>query len=115
MNNHERRSSIPRRLCYRRCSIVGFSRQPPGSQIYYAVGGVDIDYPILGIPVATLVPACFNGIIYGIIVWVVYSVVFGRGKDQQQIQQRVEIHQNVQVQDTDKDVKPQDTSPEDEA
>lgn len=88
---------------------------PPGSQIYYAVGGVDIDYPILGIPVATLVPACFNGIIYGIIVWIIYSVVFGRGKDQQQIQQRVEIHQNVQIQDKDKDVKTQDTSKEDEA
>jgi hypothetical protein len=85
---------------------------PPGSQIYSAVGGVDIDYPILGIPVATLVPACFNGIIYGIIAWIIYSAVFGRGKDQQQIQQRVEIHQNVQVQDKDKDVTAQDTSKE---
>lgn len=86
---------------------------PPGDQIYQAVGGVDIDYPILGIPVATLVPACFNGIIYGIIVWVIYSVASGQGKDQQQIQQKVEIHQDVHVQD--KDVEAKDTSNEAEA
>jgi len=71
---------------------------------------VDIDYPILGIPVATLVPACFNGIIYAIIVWVIYSVASGQGKDQQQIQQKVEIHQDVHVQD--KDVEAKDTSNE---
>jgi len=83
---------------------------PPGSQIYYAVGGVDIDYPILGIPVKNLVPAVFNGVIYGVIVWVIYSVVLGRGKEQQQIQQNVEIHQDVHVQD--KGVETKDTSNE---
>ena len=53
---------------------LGYPSLPFGSQIYYAIGGVNIDYPILGIPLTTLVPAVFNGIIYGIIVWLIFSI-----------------------------------------
>jgi predicted flap endonuclease-1-like 5' DNA nuclease len=47
---------------------------PPGRLIYEAVGGTDVDYPILGISIATLVPAAFNGVIYGFIVWLIYTL-----------------------------------------
>ncbi len=47
---------------------------PFGNQIYYAVGGVNINYPILGVPITTLVPAVFNGVLYGFIVWLIYSL-----------------------------------------
>jgi hypothetical protein len=56
---------------------------PPGQQIFTAIGAVETGYPILGMPVSTLVPAVFNGIIYGIVVWVIYSMTLGRGKDRQ--------------------------------
>jgi hypothetical protein len=60
---------------------LGYPSLPFGSQIYNAIGGVNIDYPILGIPLTTLIPAFFNGIIYGVIVWLIYSIASrGRGK-----------------------------------
>jgi hypothetical protein len=59
---------------------------PFGNRIYYGIGGVNINYPILGIPITTLVPAVFNGVIYGFIVWLIYSIASkatGRGKKTQ--------------------------------
>lgn len=53
----------------------GYPILPPGRQIYDAIGGTDIDYPILGISVTTLVPAVFNGVVFGVVVWLVYSVL----------------------------------------
>jgi hypothetical protein len=31
------------------------------------------DHSVLGVPVTTLVIAIFNGVVYGIIVWLVYT------------------------------------------
>ena len=87
--------------------VVTFSYPtlPPGKEIYYAIGAVDIDYPILGIPVSTLVPVVFNGLVYGFIAWLLYTIVSGvsgRGKEPSQtIQQRV----TVQVQDKEKEAR----------
>lgn len=63
-------------------ATLGAPSIPPGRDIYYAIGAVDVDYPILGISVATLVPAVFNGIIYGIVVWVAYSILSSATKKQ---------------------------------
>ena len=71
---------------------LGYAELPPGKQIYDAIGGIDIDYPILGISVSTLVPACFNGIVYGIIAWILYSVASGGIKAE-----RVEVAVDVNV------------------
>ena len=54
---------------------LGYPTLPFGQQIYNAIGGLNINYPIAGIPVSTLVPAVFNGVVYGVIVWIIYSVV----------------------------------------
>jgi len=54
---------------------LGYASLPPGRQIYDAIAGVETDYPVLGIPATTLVAAVFNGVIYGIIIWLVYTVV----------------------------------------
>ncbi|MCJ7631086.1 hypothetical protein MUP77_01600 [Candidatus Bathyarchaeota archaeon] len=82
---------------------LGYPTLPFGSQIYYAVGGQNINYPIAGIPITTLVPAVLNGVVYGFIVWLIYSIVSGatgKGKKESQtIQQNV----NVQVADKEKD------------
>ena len=74
---------------------------PPGRDIYYAIGAVDVDWPILGIPVATLVPAIFNGLIYGFIVYVIFSVISSTaGKDKKESQT---IKQTVNVDVSDKE------------
>ena len=80
----------------------GYPSLPYGSQIYYAIGGVNINYPILGIPITTLVPAVFNGVVYGFIVWLIYSILSaatGRGKKTQ----NQTIQQNVTIQVKDKE------------
>jgi hypothetical protein len=47
---------------------------PPGPQIYDALGVPSIDYTLGGVQIRTLVGAVFNGVIYGIIVWIIYSI-----------------------------------------
>jgi len=46
---------------------------PPGRQIYSLLGVQDTDYPVLGIPTTTLVIAVFNGVVYGIIAWLIFT------------------------------------------
>jgi len=68
---------------------------PPGKIIYAELNVPETSYPVLGIPATTLVIAVFNGVIYGVIVWLIFTV-FDRGrksKKEQTIQQTV----NVQV------------------
>ena len=54
---------------------LGYASLPPGRQIYDAIVGVETDYPVLGVPATTLVAAVFNGVIYGIVIWLVYTVI----------------------------------------
>lgn len=49
---------------------------PPGVQIYGLLGIAESTYPVLGIPITTLACAIFNGVIYGIIIWLIYSLIF---------------------------------------
>jgi hypothetical protein len=46
---------------------------PPGRALYDLLGVPDTDYPVLGIPTTTLVIAVFNGVVYGIIAWLVFT------------------------------------------
>jgi len=49
---------------------------PPGRQIYDLLGIAETDYPVLGIQTTTLVCAVFNGVIYGVIAWLIFT--FGK-------------------------------------
>jgi hypothetical protein len=60
---------------------------PPGKQIYDALNVPSTDYQLLGIPIATLVKAIFNGVIYGVIVWLIYSIAVRLRKPKQKTQQ----------------------------
>jgi hypothetical protein len=46
---------------------------PPGKQIYGALGVAETDYPILGVPAALLIEALFNGVVYGVIAWLIFT------------------------------------------
>ena len=58
---------------------LGAPNIPPGKQIYYGIGAVDTDFEILSVEVPTLVSACFNGIVYGIIAFSIYQVIVWSG------------------------------------
>lgn len=46
---------------------------PPGKQIYEALGVAESDYLVLGVGISVLVQAVFNGVIYGVVAWLVYT------------------------------------------
>ena len=54
---------------------MGYQELPPAQMIYDAVVGAETDYPILGISATVLIVSAFNAIIYGIIIWLIYTVL----------------------------------------
>lgn len=51
---------------------LGYAGLPPGRQIYDAVVGAESDYFVSGVPVTALTIDIFNGVIYGLIIYVIY-------------------------------------------
>ncbi len=58
---------------------LGYSSLPPGRMIYDAVVGAETDYEVLGIPATQLIAAVFNGAIYGVIIWLIYTILARAG------------------------------------
>jgi hypothetical protein len=56
-------------------ATLAYPDLPPGRQIYSAFNVPATDYPVLGIQATTLVVAVFNGVVYGIVAWLVYTIV----------------------------------------
>ncbi len=48
---------------------------PPGRQLYGMLNVPTTDYQVLGIPATTFVIAVFNGAVYGIIAWLIFTIV----------------------------------------
>jgi len=54
---------------------LGYQGLPPAEMIYDAVGlPASIDYDVLGLPAKNLILAIFNGVIYGVIIWLIYTL-----------------------------------------
>ena len=51
---------------------LGYQDLPPGKAIYDAIVGAESDYEVAGIRATTLATAVFNGVVYGIIVFLIY-------------------------------------------
>jgi len=62
---------------------LGGSSIPPGHALYGMLGVPETRYPVLGIPATTLVIAVFNGVVYGFVAWLIYSLTLGRRKKAQ--------------------------------
>jgi hypothetical protein len=60
----------------------------PGLQIYDAFNVPSKDYKVSGISARTLMIAIFNGVIYGIIVWLIYSLAVRATKRKPKQQQQ---------------------------
>jgi hypothetical protein len=50
---------------------------PPGKQLYDLLNVAETDYPVLGIPATNLVCALLNGVVYGVVAWLIFT--FGKG------------------------------------
>ena len=48
---------------------------PPGRQLYGLLNVPETSYPVLGIPASILIFAVFNGIIYGVIAWLIFTII----------------------------------------
>jgi hypothetical protein len=55
-------------------ATLAYPDLPPGRQIYSALNVPSTDYLVLGIQATTLIVAVFDGIVYGIIAWLIYTV-----------------------------------------
>lgn len=66
---------------------LAYADLPPGKQIFDALNVPSTDYQLLGIPIATLIKAIFNGIIYGVIIWLIYSLIVRAQKPKPKTQQ----------------------------
>jgi uncharacterized membrane protein len=53
---------------------LGSPDLPPGRMLYRMLGVPEASYPILGLPMTTLVSGVFNGVIYGIVVWLIFTL-----------------------------------------
>lgn len=57
-------------------ATLGFPDLPPGKQVYGLLNVAEIQQPMLGIPATLLIEAIFNGVIYGVIAWLIFIVAF---------------------------------------
>jgi hypothetical protein len=83
---------------------LGMPTLPPGNMIHDLLGIPMVYEPVLGIETWLLITAIVNGVVYGVIVWFVFSLVkpmLGIGK-----QKTVEHTVTLQVQDTKQDLTP---------
>lgn len=53
---------------------LGYSSLPPGQMIYDAVVAAETDYEVLGVPASLLIVAILNAVIYGVIIWLIYTL-----------------------------------------
>ena len=49
---------------------------PPGQQIYDMLNVPDTNYPVLGIPLTTLIISILNGVFYGFVVWLICTIIW---------------------------------------
>jgi hypothetical protein len=72
-------------------ATIAYSELPPGAQIYDSLNFPTTTYQVFDtISVRTLISALFNGVIFGIVAWLIYTIArrATKPKAQQQPQQK---------------------------
>jgi len=54
---------------------LGVPALPPGNMIHDILNIPTTVYPVLGIPAWLLITAITNGVVYGFVIWLIFSVV----------------------------------------
>ena len=86
---------------------LGVPTLPPGNMIHELLGIPLTETPVLGIPTWLLINAIVNGVVYGFIIWLVYSVIAkttGVGKKPSQIIQQPISIQEVEIKEKKEEV-----------
>ena len=55
---------------------------PPGRDLYGLLNVPEVDYMVLGLPLTNLVISILNGVVYGIVVWGIYTLLSRRENDE---------------------------------
>ncbi|MEM2915430.1 MAG: hypothetical protein QXH91_08555 [Candidatus Bathyarchaeia archaeon] len=55
-------------------ATLGYPMLPPGYMVHEILGIPIVDYPVLGIPAWILINAIVNGVVYGFIIWLIFSL-----------------------------------------
>ena len=72
---------------------LGNTSLPPGNTIYGMLNVPNLTYPVLGIPATTLIISVFNGVVYGFVAWLAFSIIWsitGKNKNTQNVNVYVE-------------------------
>jgi hypothetical protein len=56
-------------------ATLAYPELPPGKQLYGLLGVQETSEQVLGIPATTLVCAIFNGVVYGVIIWLIFTAL----------------------------------------
>ncbi len=56
-------------------ATIGYPLIPPGKILYQLLGVPETEYPVLGVSASLLVQAIINGVVYGVIAWLAFSLV----------------------------------------
>ena len=67
-------------------ATLAYNNLPPGTQIYDALNVQRTNDPVLGRPATALIEAVFNGVVYGIIAWLIYTIIERTTKSKTQTQ-----------------------------
>lgn len=59
-------------------ATLAFPFIPPGSMLYGLSGIPETEVSVLGIRASLLIEAILNGVIYGVIAWLIFSLVRSR-------------------------------------
>ncbi|MEM1601966.1 MAG: hypothetical protein QXY30_02010 [Candidatus Bathyarchaeia archaeon] len=61
-------------------TTLAYQDLPPGRSLYQRLGVPETEYPVLGVPATLLIEAVFNGVVYGVIAWLIFTVSHGMQK-----------------------------------
>lgn len=56
---------------------------PPGRDLFGLLNIPQVNYPVLGFPLTTFVVSIFNGVVYGVVAWVIYTLLMRGGKKEE--------------------------------
>jgi hypothetical protein len=74
---------------------LGMPTLPPGNMIFNALNIPITDYPVLGIPAWLLITGIVNGVVYGFIIWLIFTVISaatGKNKKGGAVKQSVTVN-----------------------
>jgi len=84
---------------------LNFGVFPPGDTLYKLLNVPETSYLVFGYPATLLVKAVFNGVVYGFIVWLVFSLAMTIRRKRKGKAEQVESKVDKEIKESSHDVK----------